>query len=212
MKQISILIVEDHNLLRETWKLIFNSDQRFSVMETVGTGEEGIKKALTLRPDVILMDINLPGISGIAATENLVKCWPDCKIIGVSLHNEPHYFKKLMNVGALGYVTKNSSSEELFTAIDEVQNGRKFICAEVKNIILNQSFNEDSKTNLLQLLSQREKEVAELIKQGISSKEISVILNISQKTIEVHRYNIYRKLKVRNATSLVQLLHDYSPN
>src|ERR1051325_6440753 len=109
MKKITILIADDHKLVRQTWEFVFNSDDRFQVISECATGEEAIERSKQLHPDIVIMDINLPGISGVEATSQIRKYSPGSKIIGVSMHTQPAYAKMIMKEGASGYVTKNSS-------------------------------------------------------------------------------------------------------
>ncbi|HEV7622346.1 MAG TPA: response regulator transcription factor, partial [Flavisolibacter sp.] len=203
IKKITILITDDHTLLRETWNYIFNSDPRFNVVATSGNGEDAIELAKKLCPDIVIMDINLPGISGIEATKLICKYSTGTKVLGVSLHNQPAYARKMIQVGAMGYITKNSSRDEMFHAILELQSGRKYISEEIKNILSEQVMNGVDQSGGLGDLSKRELQIIEGVKTGSSSKEIAEALNISVKTVEVHRYNILKKLKLKNAAALV---------
>src|SRR5439155_7512826 len=173
-----------------------------------GSGEEAVEMAKNLRPAIVIMDINLPGINGIEATQLIRKYSPGSKILGVSLHTQPTYARKMMQKGAMGYVTKNSSREEMFKAILEVQEGRKYVCEEIKTILSEQVMSGDDQSGGLNSLSQREIEIISFIKQGFSSKEIGDQLNISVKTVEVHRYNILRKLNLKNAAALVNFVNN----
>ena len=208
MDKITILIADDHTLVRETWSFILNSDRRFKVIAECGSGEEAVELAKDLHPDIVIMDINLPGINGIEATEQIRKFAPGSKILGVSLHTQPTYARKMMQKGAMGYVTKNSSREEMFRAIIEVYNGKKYVCEEIKNILSEQVISGDDQQSGLNALSQREIEVISFIKKGYSSKEISDALSISVKTVEVHRYNILKKLNLKNAAALVNFINN----
>jgi two-component system invasion response regulator UvrY len=209
MEKITILIADDHTLVRETWSFILNTDPRFKVIAESGSGEDAVELAKQLRPNVVIMDINLPGMNGIEATQLIRKYSPGSKILGVSLHTQPTYARKMIQKGAMGYVTKNSSREEMFKAIMEVQNGRKYICDEIKNILSEQVISgDDSNNNGLNSLSQREIEIIGFIKKGSSSKEIADSLNISVKTVEVHRYNILKKLNLKNAAALVNFINN----
>jgi two-component system invasion response regulator UvrY len=154
------------------------------------------------------MDINMPGTNGIEATEQIKKISPESKVIGVSLHTQPTYARKMMQKGAMGYVTKNSSREEMFKAIEEVYQGKKYICDEIKNILSEQVLSGEDQPTGLNTLSQREIQIIALIKKGHSSKEIAESLEISVKTVEVHRYNILKKLNLKNAAALVHFIHN----
>ena len=208
MEKISILIADDHTLVRETWSFILNTDARFSVIAESGSGEEAIELAKKLRPNIVIMDINLPGMNGIEATQQIRKYSPGTKILGVSLHTQPTYARKMIQKGAMGYVTKNSSREEMFKAIMEIQSGKKYICEEIKNILSEQVISGEDQQTGLNSLSQREIEIIAYIKKGFSSKEIADSLSISVKTVEVHRYNILKKLNLKNAAALVNFINN----
>jgi two-component system invasion response regulator UvrY len=208
MKQISILITDDHTLIREAWASVFNSDQRFNVVGETGNAEEAIELAKQLRPDIIIMDINLPGMNGMEAIPHIRKFSPGSKVLGVSLHTQPTYARKMMQNGAMGYVTKNSTKEEMFKAVIEIQNNHKYICDETKAILSEQLIDGDEAKAGLNALSPREIEIIYLIKNGESSKKIAGALNLSVKMVEVHRYNILKKLKLKNATALVNFIHN----
>mgnify|MGYP006157493085 FL=1 len=205
MEKITVLIADDHKLIRETWSFILNSDPRFSVVAQCSNGEEAIEMAQKLRPKIALLDINMAPMNGIEATEQIRKFSPSTKIIGVSMHSQPAYVKKLLKLGAMGYVTKNSPQQEMFDAIAAVHEGKRYICAEVKTILSEQIFEEESTG--ANTLSSRELDVIKHIKQGLSSKEISSELNISLKTVEVHRHNILKKLNLKNSAALVNYIN-----
>lgn len=207
MKTITILIVDDHTLIRETWRTYFNTNPLFQVIAEAGNGEEAVELAKRLGPDVILMDINLPVMNGIEATEQIRKEVPSAKIIGVSLHTQPSYTRKIMQKGALGYITKNSPVEEMTKAILTIYNGQKFICDEIKNKLSEKLLvDKDEKANF-NSLSIREIEIINYLKKGYSSREIAIALNITIKTVEVHRYNILKKLNLKKTAALVNFIN-----
>ena len=153
------------------------------------------------------MDINILPISGFEATERIKKVSPDTKVIGVSMHSQPAYAKKMLQIGARGYVTKNSSKEEMIKAILEVNEGSKYICDEIKNNISELVLEENKDVPNVNVLTEREIQIINLIKEGQSSKEIASTLNISLKTVEVHRHNVLKKLKLKNSASLVNFIN-----
>jgi DNA-binding NarL/FixJ family response regulator len=207
MEKITILIADDHKLIRETWTYILNSDQRFQVIAECGDSEQAVELAKQKRPHIILMDINMTPFSGFEATEQIRKVSPGSKIIGVSMHSQPAYAKKMLQVGAKGYVTKNSSKEEMFTAITEVYKGNKYVCDEIKTIISDQLLDENQDMPSINSLTEREIQIINHIREGLSSKEIASKLEISLKTVEVHRHNILKKLKLKNSASLVNFIN-----
>ena len=208
MNKITILIADDHKLIRETWAVILNSDPRFQVIAACGNAEEAVELARTKNPNVILMDINMTPVSGFEATQQIRKILPASKIIGVSMHSQPAYANKMLQIDARGYVTKNSSKEEMVNAILEVNDGKKYICDEIRNIISDQLLDDKENTGPnINTLTEREIQIINLIKEGLSSKEIALDLNISLKTVEVHRHNILKKLKLKNSASLVNFIN-----
>lgn len=130
---ITIIIVDDHALIRENWSYIFKRDERFAVIGEAVSGEEAIQQAKRLKPHVVLMDINLPGMNGMEATRLLQQEVPDIIVIGVSMHCHPEFAKGMLQSGASGYITKTSSREELIQAILEAKAGYQYLCDEVKN-------------------------------------------------------------------------------
>lgn len=207
MEKITILIVDDHTLVRETWSEILNSDPRFTVVAQAGNAEQAIEFAKQLRPRIIVMDVNLPGMNGIDATNEVLISSPESKVLGVSMHTQPAYARKMMQNGAHGYVTKNSSRQEMFEALLEINKGNKYVCDEIKNNLSDQMVNGDDPQKNVNSLSHRELEIVSFIQKGLSSKEIADMLYVSVKTIEVHRYNILRKLNLKNAAALVNFVN-----
>ena len=207
MEKITILLVDDHKLIRESWSFILNIDPRFVVIGETSSGAEAIEIAQEKRPRIILMDVNMTPVNGFDATKEISKVSPESKIIAVSMHTMPAYAKRMMQLGAMGYVTKNSSKEEMINAIVEVNNGRKYICNEVKTILAEQELDENAGAPDMNNLSRRELDIIKLIKEGHSSKEIALQLDISLKTVEVHRYNILKKLKLKNTAALVNFIN-----
>ncbi|MGB3006338.1 MAG: response regulator transcription factor [Chitinophagaceae bacterium] len=207
MEKITIMLVDDHKLIRESWAFILNSDSRFKVIGETSDVNEAIEISKEKRPDIILMDINMNPINGFEATKLVRKFVPGSKVIGISMHSMPTYAKKMLQMGALGYVTKNSSKDELFHAILEVYAGKKYICEEIKNILAHQELEENDGKPDMNHLSRREIDIVQLIKEGLSSKEIGLKLDISLKTVEVHRYNILKKLNLKNTAALVNFIN-----
>jgi DNA-binding NarL/FixJ family response regulator len=207
MEKITILLVDDHKLIRESWSFILNSDPRFQVIGETSSADEAVEIAKEKKPKIVLMDINMTPVNGFEATKLVRKFSPGSKVIGISMHSMPAYARRMLQMGAMGYVTKNSSKDELLTAIIEVHSGKKYICDEVKNILAQQELEEDGGQPDMNVLSRREIDIVQLIKEGLSSKEIALRLEISLKTVEVHRYNILKKLNLKNTAALVNFIN-----
>jgi DNA-binding NarL/FixJ family response regulator len=207
MQKITILVADDHTLIREMWIMTLHTEPDFEVIAETGSGEEAIELARQLKPEIVLMDINLPGMNGIEATQQIRKSSPDSKIVAISLHTHPMYARKMMKMGAMGYVSKSSSSAEMFTAIREVQMGRKYICNEIKDNLSEEMLNGNSDLTKVSSLTRREIEIIGFVKLGESSQKIADSLHIAIKTVEVHRYNILKKLKLKNSSALVNFIN-----
>jgi DNA-binding NarL/FixJ family response regulator len=131
--KIRLILVDDHEMVRETWKLILQQDSRIDIIAECGSGAEAIDAANGLFPDVMLMDINMSPVNGFEATRKIVKSCPHVKIIGVSVNDQPGYARNMLQLGAKGFVTKNTALEEMLEAILEVFKGRTFICKELRD-------------------------------------------------------------------------------
>ena len=129
---ITILITDDHEILRETWKFVLDRDPRFKVIATCSNGESAVEETERLRPQIVIMDVNLPGINGIEATRQIIERSPGTKVVGFSLHNVSVYATKMMAEGAMGFVTKTSAPEEMFTALLSIHNGHPYVCKEIE--------------------------------------------------------------------------------
>ena len=206
-KKIRIIIADDHLLIAETWASLINMDPNFEVVRVYDNTKSLIDEITEVKPDVAILDININPFSGIEATKMIKKLAPGTKIIGVSMHNQPSFAKKMMRNGAMGYVTKNSTKQEMYDAIKSVMNGQKYICAEIQKNITNQML-VDEDDNKLSTLTEREIEIIKLIKNGMTNKEIAEQLFLSPRTVETHRARILKKLDLKNSLSLIKYIND----
>jgi DNA-binding NarL/FixJ family response regulator len=197
MKKIKLLIADDHQLVRESVSAMLNADNRFQVIAICKDGQEAVNLARELKPDVVLMDINMPVKDGYQATREIRSNNPGTKIVCLSMHTDSIITQRMLKAGVSGYVTKVSSHKTLVKAILDVHEGYKFICSEV-----NEPW-EDREGKGLGCLTKRELTIVAYVKEGLSSKAIGAELSLSRKTVEVHRHNILRKLKLPNSASLV---------
>lgn len=207
LKKISILLIDDHKLLRDVWATVLGSDMRFRIVGSTGDTDEALQLTKTKNPEVILLDINLPGTTGFHLSKELQKVSPYSKIIAVTMYALPAYAKRMMQTGASGYVTKNSSKEEMIDAIIKVAAGDKYVCHDIKEKIALNVLNAEEGETDIESLTRRELEIIKLLQQGLSSKIIGEQLDVSQKTIEVHRYHILKKLNLKNTASLINLVN-----
>lgn len=203
MKKITILLVDDHRLLRDSWAGILNADSRFRVIADTGNGAEAVEMVKNLQPAIVLLDINMIPVDGFEVTRHICRNNSQSRVIGLSMYRDIISVKRLLVIGAMGYLTKNSSKEEMMLAITEVNNGNRYICDDVKNILAHRELEDDKSVLIFNSLTEREIEIVQQVKKGFSSREIALMLDIRQKTVEVHRSNILRKLKLKNSASLV---------
>ncbi len=209
-KKITIIIFDDHNLVAEMWSELINSDERFAVVAICNdTTDASIEIVKSKRPDIVIMDINIQPISGIDATKLIKKGSPGSKVIGVSMHNQPSFAKRMLKNGALGYVTKSSQKSEMFEALLSVHAGKVFVCKEIQENLSKMVFEDDEQPDISKL-SEREIEVLKHIQNGLSSKEIAEKLFLSTRTVEVHRSNVLKKLNLKNTASLLKFIHNSS--
>lgn len=208
MTKIRVLIADDSKLNRDTWTYMLNLDARFTVVAECGDADKAVELTADKHPDVVLMDINTPTFASLEATQKIRKQQPGSQVISISSFSQPLYVKKMMQMGAMGYVTKNSSREEMLHAIMEVSQGNKYICNEIKDIISDQALGGDNAASAdINAITNRELEIINLIREGSSSKEIASRLFISLRTVEVHRHNILKKLKLKNTASLINYIN-----
>jgi DNA-binding NarL/FixJ family response regulator len=207
IKKITVAIVDDHRLIREMWATLLSIYSKYEITGESGGADDAIKMIKRTKPDLVLMDINLAQGSGLDAVPLIRKYSPGTKIIVVSMHNEPAYVKKMLKLGAKAYVTKNSSHEEMYKALDEVMAGRIYLCDEIMNIFADKAHGSDVNEPTVKDLSMREIEIVKLLKSGHSSREIANQLKITVRTAEVHRHNILKKLKIKNTALLINYIN-----
>jgi DNA-binding NarL/FixJ family response regulator len=200
-QKIKILIVEDHQLVSEAWKYILKDEENFTVLGVTDSALEAVTFSTNLRPDVILMDVNLKDGNGIDATAQINNLLPKTRIIGLSLHEDMVFVKKFFSNGAKGYLSKNTNKQELVEAINKVYNGEQYIAKELKDRYFSSLMNLDN-TSQKKELTLKEIEIVKLISKGLTSKEIADKIFLSPRTVETHRHNILKKLNIPNAAQL----------
>lgn len=210
MPKIKLYLVDDHRMVIDMWASLLSTNPKFEIAGTALDGEKAFEEISNTLPNVVLMDITLPGMSGIELTKKIREKLPSIKILGVSMHTNIMLIKQMLISGASGYVSKTSSFDEMIQAITTIHEGSRYICRNIKDYITNQVISEQQSDPAYRInqLTKRELEIVTLIKEGHSSKEISEKLFISKRTVEVHRYNIFRKLEVNNITSLIKITNN----
>lgn len=206
---IKVLIVDDHELVRHGFKSLLSTQPGIDVVETLNSGEKAINWCRDNRGsvDVILMDVNMPGIGGIEATHRINKSWPDIGIIIVTVHDQGPLPKQLLNGGARGYLTKGNGVDEMIAAIKDVHEGKHYIAKDIAQQLALSVL--PGEANPIDTLSMRETQVLMMIAQGTKTLEISEILNLSPKTISTYRQRLYEKLDVHSDIEMLHLAMKY---
>lgn len=207
MSKIRILIADNHAVVREGLRALINRETDMEVVGEAGDGQETLKQAKKLRPDIVLLDISMPRLSGLDVIEGIKAAVGTANIVILSMYKKEPYIHRALASGALGYVLKHSSSREVITAIREVNQGRYFLTPQINAKIIIKYYENERPVPAFgkyDLLSDREQQVFRLIAEGNSTAEIAALLGVSVKTVEKHRSNLMVKLDLRNIVSLVK--------
>lgn len=203
---VKIMLADDHAIVRQGLKSLLTEEEGFEVVAEAKNGKEAVKIACELMPDIIVMDVGMPELNGIEATRRIAKDCPRVKIIALSMHYDKKFVSGMLLAGASGYLLKDSIYEDLVNAIRAVLRGDGFLSPKIANVVI-EGFSRghvDQKEEKAQALTSREREVLQLIAEGLSSKEIAGKLCISLNTVEKHRKNIMEKLEIHNIVELTK--------
>lgn len=202
---IKVMLVDDHELVRTGFRLILEDASDIEVVAEANSGESALQKIPEVKPDLVLMDINMPGIGGIEATRTIKRKFSDTRVIVVTVHSEAPFPSKLHEAGALGYLTKSCPASELLTAIRTVAKDKPFLSAEVaQKLSLAKLSGVDSELPF-ESLSKREMQVLMLIVQGTKNQDISDILCVSPKTVSTYRHRLFEKLDIQTDAELTMM-------
>jgi DNA-binding NarL/FixJ family response regulator len=206
MNKLRVFLAEDHLVVREGIKRVVNAEEEMEVIGEAGDGLQVLEQVLASRPDIILMDISMPGLDGVQTTRKILEAWPEAKVLALTAHEDRGFLRAVLEDGAVGYILKTSSPREVIEAIRIVASGRPYldaaIASEVYRGFLNKNSDKDAGQRVR--LSDRETEVIRQIAQGFSNKEIAVQLNISVKTVETYKARAMEKLQLHSRADIVQ--------
>ena len=203
-QKIKILVVDDHPVVRKGLQLCLAREQRLKIVGEAADGDEAVRKARDLEPDLVLMDISMPRMNGLAVTEVLRKQSPDVKVLILSVHSNKEYIFRIIQAGAHGYVSKEAKPEELLRAIECVYSGEPFFSEDIARAALNQFVTRGGQKEPFNDLTSRERQVLVLIAEGQSNKQIAHQLGIGVRTIETHRERIMRRLDIHSVAGLTK--------
>ena len=201
---IKVLVADDHPVVRKGLQSCLAKQGNLRIVGEAADGDEALRKARELSPDVVLMDISMPGMNGLAVTEVLRKEAPDMKVLILSVHSNKEYIFRVIQAGAHGYVSKEAPPEELLRAIESVHEGEPHFSEDIARAALNEFVNTGGKKEPFAQLTVREREVLVLIAEGQSNKEIADRLGIGVRTIETHRERIMRRLNIHSVAGLTK--------
>jgi DNA-binding NarL/FixJ family response regulator len=211
MAGINVFLVDDHEIIRDGIKSLIGSHDLITVVGEAGSGKDALKLIKKKSVDIVLMDIQMPEMNGIETTEKLLKKSPKLKVIALSMHNEEAYILRMLRIGAMGYLLKESGRDELIKGIETVFYGQQYLSNMVSMKLINRFIQEEipsteeesTDDSLKNIFTQREFEVLQLLTTGATSQEISEQLNISRRTVDTHRRNLFQKARVKNSAGLV---------
>jgi len=207
MAKIRILLTDDHTLFRQGIRTLLSAESDLEIVGEAANGAEAVEKVTEFRPDIVLMDIGMPGLSSFEATRQIKKARPDTKILFLTMYDDEDYLVQCMEVGASGYVLKDSPAQQLLAALRDVYRGGSYLSPRMLSQLVD-DFRSRIKTANRQprfaTLTAREKEILKVLAEGQSVKEIAAGLNLSVKTVEAHKFNLMRKLDIHNKAHLVQ--------
>jgi DNA-binding NarL/FixJ family response regulator len=216
MTPTKLMLVDDHSIVRDGIRLLLEQAEGLEIIDEANDGEETLDKlkvhqANATLPVLILMDISLPGMSGIQTTQVISRLYKNVRVLMLSMHNNEDYILRSVEAGACGYILKDSSSDEMIKAIRTIASGEKYYSSPVASIILSgymqqlKKGNRHGRTERQSKLSNKEKEILQFLVDGMSSREIAEKLQLSVRTVDNHRANMMRRLQVRNAAELVRM-------
>jgi DNA-binding NarL/FixJ family response regulator len=206
MSVIRILLADDHTVMRRGLRLLLDSHSGFKVVAEASDGREALEQAESLRPDVAVLDIAMPNLSGIEAAQRIVTTLPHTAIVILSMHSDEGYVLRALKAGAKGYLLKDSAEGDLVDAIQAVHAGKAFFSPEISNMLVEDYVRElrtRGAADSFELLTGREREILQMLAEGKSNKEIASMLNLSLYTIETHRRNLQDKLNLHSLAELI---------
>jgi two-component system response regulator NreC len=206
LPKLRVLLGDDHTLMRQGLRKILEERPEWEVVAEVGDGREAVKKCLALKPDVAVLDVAMPLLNGIDATQQIAKKVPETKVLVLSMHSDEAYVTRALQAGATGYMLKDSAGKDLLKGIASVAAGQAYFSPAIARLMLDDYVRRVSGTDVVdryETLSAREREIFQLIAEARTNKEVAELLEISPATVETHRARILQKLDIHNTAELV---------
>lgn len=206
MNKTRILVADDHGIVRQGLRFVLEREADFQVIGEAADGREAVRLAEALDPKVIIMDIGMPQLNGLEATSQIVRRDPDVKVIILSMHADEVYLLRALSAGVRGYLLKGSADQDLVRAVRAVAEGKCFFSPAIAQMLAEEYTRQLQKTesqDSYELLTEREREILQLLAEGKSNKEVATVLNVSPYTIETHRTHLMQKLNLHNTAEIV---------
>ena len=206
MKQIRILLADDHNVVRRGLRLLLESQPDFEVVGEAADGRQAVEQAEAATPDVVVLDVAMPNLSGIEAAQRIIAARPQTAVVVLSMHSDEGYVLRALKAGAKGYLLKDSAEGDLIDAIKTVSQGKTFFSPEISKMLVEDYVREIRARGIedsYELLTTREREILQLLAEGKSNKEVAGQLNLSLYTVETHRRNLQDKLNLHSFAELI---------
>lgn len=203
---VKVLIVDDHEIMREGMSALLHKYSEFEVVGQAADGRQVLEMASRLKPDLVIMDVGMPNLNGIDATKQLLSLHSGLKIMALSTHSDGSVVAKMIKAGASGYMLKESAFEELIEGLNTLLDGRTFLCNKISKVVFSEYVGmvTNPKNKNGDGLTNREREVLQLVAEGHTTREIAEVLELSTKTIDSHREHIMEKLGIRNIAGLTK--------
>jgi DNA-binding NarL/FixJ family response regulator len=206
VKQIRILLADDHTVMRRGLRLLLENQPGFVVVGEASDGRQALEQAEATKPEVVVLDIAMPNLSGIEAAQRIISSLPHTAIVFLSMHSDEGYVLRALKAGAKGYLLKDSAEGDLIEAIKAVNEGKTFFSAEISKMLVEDYVREIRTRGIedsYELLTPREREILQLLAEGKSNKDIAALLNLSLYTVETHRRNLQDKLDLHSFAELI---------
>jgi two-component system nitrate/nitrite response regulator NarL len=211
MKPIRILLVDDHKIIRQGICALLRHDKNLLIVGEAQNGKEALDLVGSKHPDVLLMDIDMPELSGTEATKIINRNHPEIKVLALTMHDDPNYIKSLLAAGAMGYISKSSGSKEVREAIYTTHKGESYFSAGISDTVLHSIMKQKPASYRTTVnLTSRELEILKLISLGLTNLQIANKLSISKRTVDTHRQNLLEKLNLNNTASLVRYAMEHN--
>ncbi|NLO07427.1 MAG: response regulator transcription factor [candidate division WS1 bacterium] len=205
--KITVILADDHQVIRQGLRTLIEQQDDMEVVAEASNGRQAVDMCDDLKPDVVVMDVAMPDLNGIEATRQIANECPSTKVLALSMHADKHYAAGMLGAGAAGYVLKDCAFDELAGAIRRVASGRSYLSADIESVVVRdyvERLSGDGGESVFSVLTDREREVLQLVAEGHTTKQIADGLHVSVKTIESHRQNIMDKLEIRSIAELTK--------